>query len=333
MDLSTTYLGFSLKNPIVPSACGPLSSTVDQVKKLEDAGASAVVLYSLFEEQITHEENELEHYLAYGTESYAEALNYFPRPDQFIGNPHQYLEHIRQVKKSVQIPIIASLNGGNTGRWIHFAKEIEQAGADALELNIYSVPTDSFVAGSQIEHIYLEILRSVKRAIRIPVAVKISPYFSSIAHMIYQLDKEKADAVVLFNRFYQPDIDLETLEVVPHLLLSQSSEMRLPLRWIAILFGTVRANLAATTGIHTSEDVLKMIMVGADVAMMCSELLKNGTSRITQILKEIEQWLEKHEYHSLQQLKGSMSQKNVPEPTAFERAQYMKTLQSYKILP
>lgn len=330
MDLSTRYMGLSLKNPIVPSACGPLSATLDGVKSLEDAGASAIVLYSLFEEQITHEEEALEHYLSYGSESYAEALDYFPNIENFLTGPEEYLEHIRKVKSAVSVPVIGSLNGVSQGGWIKYAKNIQDAGADALELNIYHIPTDPSVPGNEIEKRYLETLQAVKKTVTIPVAIKISPYFSSIAYMVKAFDQAGADAIVLFNRFYQPDLDLEHLDVVPHLVLSTPFEMRLPLRWVAILYGKIKANMAVTSGVQTFEDVLKVIMAGADVAMMCSELLKNGVLRISQILIEMQQWMEEREYSSLEQMKGSMSQIHVPNGNAFERANYMKTLQSYK---
>ncbi|MEK7484030.1 MAG: dihydroorotate dehydrogenase-like protein, partial [Planctomycetota bacterium] len=258
MDLSTNYLGLTLKNPIVPSACAPLSATVNRVQELEDAGASAVVIYSLFEEQITHEENALDHYLNYGTDSYAEALTYFPEPKSFLTGPEEYLEHIRKIKKSVDIPIIGSLNGTTDGGWIEYARYIEEAGADALELNIYNLPTNPLKSSLDVEETYLKIVNAVKASVKIPVAVKIGPYFSSLASMIRQLDLAGADALVLFNRFYQPDLDLENLEVVPHLVLSSSFEMRLPLRWIAIMYGKIKANLALTSGVHTFEDVLKV---------------------------------------------------------------------------
>jgi len=329
MDLSTTYMGLKLKNPIVPSA-SPLSQNVDTVKRMEDAGASAVVVYSLFEEQIIHESGELDHYLSYHAESYAEALSYFPEPDSFYLTPYQYLDHIANLKKAVNIPVIGSLNGVSKGGWIQYARNIEQAGADAIELNIYYVATNPDVPGSEIEKIYIDTLKAVKSHIKIPVAIKLSPYFSSMANMAKKLDEAGADALVLFNRFYQPDFDLEKLEVVPNLILSTNWEMRLPLRWISILYGNIKASLAATSGIHSHEDVIKVIMAGADVAMICSELLMNGIGRIKEILNGLERWMEENEYDSIQTMKGSMSQKSVAEPAAFERANYMKMLQSYK---
>ncbi len=330
MDLTTTYMGLKLKNPIVPSA-SPLSHSVESVKAMEDAGAAAVVVYSLFEEQINHESGELDHYLTHGTESFAEALNYFPEPSQFRLTPVQYLEHISKLKKNTNIPIIGSLNGVSKGGWVKYAKSIEEAGADALELNVYYVATDPKLSGSEVENMYVDALKSVKENVKIPVAIKLSPYFSSMANMAKKLDEAGADALVLFNRFYQPDFNLEKLEVEPNLMLSTNWEMRLPLRWIAILYGQIKANMAATSGIHKEEDVIKVMMAGADAAMVCSELLVNGIGRITQILKGMEKWMEENQYSSIQMMKGSMSQKSCAEPAAFERANYMKALQSYKI--
>jgi len=331
MDLSTTYMGMKLKNPIVPSA-SPLSRTVDMVKKLEDAGAAAVVVYSLFEEQITHDQNEFDHYMTSGTESFAEALNYFPATNDYNMGPDQYLRHISNLKSAVEIPVIGSLNGVSAGGWLKYAKQIEEAGADGLELNVYYIPTNIEKDGAVIEEIYLRDLIKVKKELKIPVAMKLSPYFSSMSNMAKKLDAAGADALVLFNRFYQPDLDIENLEVVPNLDLSNNWEMRLPLRWIAILHSRIKANLAATTGIHKYEDVLKMIMAGADITCMCSELLANGIGRISEVLKEVEQWMTEKEYDSIEQMKGSMSQKSVADPAAFERANYMKALNNYKLL-
>ncbi|HUI64395.1 MAG TPA: dihydroorotate dehydrogenase-like protein [Bacteroidota bacterium] len=329
MDLSTTYLGLALKNPIVPSA-SPLSHTLDGMKRLEDAGASAIVMYSLFEEQIAHESAELNHYLSYGTESFAEALTYFPEADDYNLGPEEYIEHLHKAKQSLGIPVIGSLNGISTGGWVKFAKRIAEAGADAIELNVYYIPTDPNLAGSDVEDRYLEVLRAVKETVKIPVAMKLSPFFSSMANMAHRLDAAGADGLVLFNRFYQPDIDLETLEVTPNVILSTPQALRLPLRWVAILHGRVKASLAATSGIHGTQDVLKMLMAGADVTMMCSALLRHGPQRIAQVLAELDQWMLEHEYVSVKQMKGSMSQKSVADPAAFERANYMKALNSYK---
>ncbi|MBI5402137.1 MAG: dihydroorotate dehydrogenase-like protein [Ignavibacteriae bacterium] len=331
MDLTTKYLGLKLKNPIVPSA-SPLSKTLDRVKRMEDAGASAVVVYSLFEEQIEHEANEFEHYMSYGTESFAEALNYFPKPDEYNLGPEEYLKHISNLKKSVGIPVIGSLNGISKGGWMKYAKLIEEAGADALELNIYYVASNIKEDGAKVEEIYLRDFRAIKSTVKIPVAIKLSPYFSSIGNMATRLDEAGADGLVLFNRFYQPDIDLDKLEVLPNLELSTSNDLRLPMRWIATLYGKVKASLAATSGIHTYQDVLKALMVGSDVTMVCSELLANGIGRISEIIKDLEVWMEKNEYKSIDMMKGSISQKSVADPAAFERANYMKALNSFKIM-
>ncbi len=331
MDLSTKYMGLKLKNPLVPSA-SPLSKSVDMVKRLEESGASAVVVYSLFEEQITHEAGELDHYMSYGTESFAEALSYFPEAKEFNLGPDEYLRHLNNLKSAVDIPVIGSLNGVSAGGWLKYAKLIEEAGADALELNVYYIPANIEKDGTIIEEIYVRDLIKIKKNLKIPVAMKLSPYFSSMPNMAKKLDDAGADALVLFNRFYQPDIDLADLEVVPNLELSSSFEMRLPLRWIAILYGRIKANLAASTGIHTHEDVIKMLMAGADITCLCSELLGNGINRISEILKDLEKWMEEREYESVEQMKGSMSQKSVADPAAFERANYMKALNNYKLL-
>ncbi len=329
MDLSTTYLGLKLKNPLVVSA-SPLSKSIDNYKLLEEAGVAAIVNHSLFEEQITHEIGELQHYLSKGSESYAESLSYFPQATEFKLGPDEYLDHIYRAKKAIKIPVIASLNAHTEGGWETFAKQIQQAGADALELNVYYMATNPDMDGRYVEESYIDILQGVKSIVTIPVAIKIGPYFSALANMAKRLDQAGADGLVLFNRFYQPDIDLEQLEVVPDLSLSSSYDMRLPLRWIGVLYGHIKANLAATTGIHTSEDVLKMIMSGADVTMLCSALLKHGPNHVKVILKGMEEWMKEHEYVSVAQMKGSMSQKSCVNPEAFERANYMKTLQSYK---
>ncbi|GIV69152.1 dihydroorotate dehydrogenase-like protein [Caldilinea sp.] len=332
IDLTTTYLGMKLKHPVVPSA-SPLSESLDKIKRLEDAGASAVVMYSLFEEQIVGESHLLDHYLSYGAESFAEALHYFPELDSYNVGPEGYLDLIRRAKESVAIPIIGSLNGVSTGGWVEYARMIEQAGADALELNIYYIPTDPALTGAEVEQMYLDVVRDVKANISIPLAVKVGPFFSSFANMAMRLAKAGADGLVIFNRFYQPDFDLERLEVVPNLTLSNSYELRLPLRWVSILYGKVPVDFAITRGVHTYEDVLKGVMAGASVTMMASELLRNGVQRIGLIVQEVARWLEEHEYQSLMQARGSMSQQNVAEPAAFERANYMKVLQSWKFDP
>jgi dihydroorotate dehydrogenase (fumarate) len=329
MDLSTTYLGLALKNPLVPSA-SPLSRSIDHIRRMEDEGAAAVVMYSLFEEQITHESRQLHHYLDYSAESFAEALTYFPDLDHYNIGPDEYMNLVSRAKQAVNIPVIGSLNGISTGGWISYAKRMEQAGADALELNVYYIPTDSNLTGGEVEQMYLDVVRAVKQSVTLPVAVKLSPYFSATANMAKRLAEAGADALVLFNRFYQPDFDLEALEVVPHLVLSNSNELRLPLRWVAILYGRVPVDLAITTGIHTHEDVLKGLMAGAKVTMMTSELLQNGPHRIHEILSSLVVWMEEHEYESVKQMQGSMSQLHVADPAAFERANYMKVLESWR---
>jgi dihydroorotate dehydrogenase (fumarate) len=331
MDLSTSYLGLKLKNPIVPGA-SPLSRNLDSMKRLEEYGASAIVMYSLFEEQIAHEASELYHYLSYGTESFAEALTYFPDLEQYNLGPDEYVDLIHKAKRELHIPVIGSLNGISVGGWINYAKKIEEAGADALELNVYYIPTDPMLACTEVEDRYLEVLHAVKRSVSIPVALKLSPFFSSMAHISHRLDQAGANGLVLFNRFYQPDIDLVSMEVKPNIILSTPQSMRLPLRWIAILYGKIKGSLAASGGIHTAEDALKMIMAGADVTMICSAILKHGPERIREILMDLEKWMVEHEYASVQQMKGSLSQKSVADPSAFERANYMKALNSYKIL-
>ncbi|MEE8348721.1 MAG: dihydroorotate dehydrogenase-like protein [Acidobacteriota bacterium] len=330
IDLTTRYLGLELKNPLVPSAA-PLSEKIDNFRRMEDAGAGAIVNYSLFEEEITRDSFELHHHLTWGTESFAESLTYFPELDDFTFRPLEYCDHIREAKDAVDIPVIASLNGHSLGGWTQYAHLIEEAGADALELNIYHIPTDPQGTGQAIENTYLEILKSVKSVVTIPVAVKLSPFFSSMANIATQLDSAGADGLVLFNRFYQPDIDLETLEVAPNVVLSSSDDLRLPLRWIAILREHVTASLAATSGIHHSEDALKMIMAGADATMVCSTLLKNGIDRLQLILQGMLRWMEEHEYESIAQMKGSMSMQSCPDPTAFERANYIKALRTFPV--
>ncbi|MGA2221326.1 MAG: dihydroorotate dehydrogenase-like protein [Verrucomicrobiia bacterium] len=330
MDLTTTYLGMKLRSPLVMSASQALSEEVDNVRRAEDAGAAAVVLYSLFEEQLRMEARELDHHMTAGTESFAESLTYFPEPSEFHLGPEGYLKHIQEAKKAVKIPVIASLNGTSLGGWTGFAKQMEQAGADALELNVYFIPTDMNMTGAEVEQTYIDILKAVKSAVTIPVAIKLSPFFSNLANMALRLDDAGADALVLCNRFYQPDIDLETLEVKPQVLLSTPQAIRIPLRWIAILCGRIQAGLAATSGIHTGQDVVKMLMVGASVTMLCSVLLQRGIDHIRVVEQELAQWMEKHEYESVRQMQGSMCQYLCPNPSAFERAQYMRALTSYK---
>ena len=325
MNLGTTYLGLPLRTPLVASA-SPLSQEIGGIRQLEDAGASAVVLYSLFEEQLRQESLELEERLNAGTESFAESLTYFPQAEEYRTGPEGYLNHIAKAKAAVNVPIIASLNGATLGGWSDYAKRIEQAGADAIECNIYFIPTSMNLSGADVENTYLDILREVKLSVRIPVAVKLSPFFSSMANMAKRLDDGGADGLVLFNRFYQPDIDLELLEIKPNVLLSSPHELRLPLTWIGILFGRIRASLAATTGVHGPEDVIKLLMAGADVTMACSALLRHGVGYLRQLESGIQEWLQTHEYESVRQMQGSMSQLRCPDPGAFERAQYMRAV-------
>jgi len=328
MDLSTTYLGLKLRTPLVPAA-SPLSEEIETIEQMENAGASAVVLYSLFEEQLRQDSVELAQRLEHGTFSTPEALTYFPEPEEFRLGPEEYLSHIAKAKKAVEIPIIASLNGSSVGGWTEYAKAIQQAGADALELNIYYIPTDLYRTSLEIEQNYLDILKAVKSVVTIPVAIKLSPFFTNFANMAKRLDGAGADGLVLFNRFYQPDIDLESLEIRPNILLSTPMAMRVPLRWIALLYGKLEANLAATSGIHRASDALKMLMAGADVTLLCSALIRHGVRQIGVIERDLVAWMEEHEYHSVAQLKGSLSQKNCADPSAFERAQYMKAISQF----
>jgi dihydroorotate dehydrogenase (fumarate) len=325
MDLSTNYLGMRLRTPLVASA-SPLSQELGGIRSLEDAGASAVVLYSLFEEQLRQEALELERDLNAGTESFAESLTYFPRSSEFHTGSEGYLNHIRAAKQAVDIPIIASLNGATLGGWTKYAKQIEQAGADAIECNLYFIPTNTEIPGSEIENRYIDVVREVKLAVQIPVAAKLSPFFSNLANAAKRLDQLGTDGLVLFNRFYQPDIDLEGLEITPSVLLSSAQELRLPLTWIGILYGRIRANLAATSGVSSAEDVIKLLMVGANATMMCSALLRNGIRHIGHVERGIRRWMEEHEYESIEQMQGSMSQLRCPDPGAFERAQYMRAV-------
>jgi dihydroorotate dehydrogenase (fumarate) len=328
MKLATTYLGFKLRSPLVPSA-SPLSENLDNIKRMEDAGASAVVFHSLFEEQLRPASHPLRPASGNGGEFSSDAINDFSDEPDFKVDPEAYVNHIAKAKAAVHIPIIGSLNGSTFGGWQRYARQIEQAGADALELNIYNVPTDPDRSAEDIETEYLTIVASVKGLLKIPVAVKLSPYFTNLSGFARRLDAQGADALVLFNRFYQPDIELETLEVSPNVLLSTPMAMRLPMRWIALLYGRIGANLAATSGIHHGVDALKMLMAGADVTMLCSVMLRRGIDHIRVIEREMREWLEEHEYESVEQIKGIMSQKNCPDPTAFERTQYARALSSY----
>jgi dihydroorotate dehydrogenase (fumarate) len=331
IDLSTNYLGLQLRTPLVASA-SPLSHELSGIRRLEDVGASAVVLYSLFEEQIRRENHNLEHFLQAGTESFAEAVTYLPQSHDFHTGPEEYLAHIVKAKEAVDIPIIASLNGATLGGWTDYARRIEQAGADAIECNIYFLPTDMNASSLETENIYLDILRAVKLAVHIPVAVKLSPFFSNTANMAKRLDATGADGLVLFNRFYQPDIDLDNLVIQPNVLLSTPQDLRLPLTWIGILYARVKASLAATGGIHQAEDAVKMLMVGASVTMMCSVLLREGPEHIRFVERQLEQWMADHEYESVRQMQGSMSQLRCADPSAFERAQYMQAVKGTQYL-
>ncbi|MDI6401963.1 dihydroorotate dehydrogenase-like protein [Balneolaceae bacterium ANBcel3] len=330
MNLETNYLGLKLSNPLVPSA-SPLSSDVSMAKKLEDAGASALVMYSLFEEQIANESKALDHFMNINSESYAEALSYFPEPEEYHNlEAEEYLNQIRKLKESLDIPVIASLNGISQGGWIEYAKKMQDAGADALELNVYYVAANPDMTSEQVENMYIDDLKSVVGSVDIPVSMKLGPYFSAFANMATRLEGAGAKGLVLFNRFYQPDINLEEKEVEPSLELSNSFEKRLPLRWIAMLRPHLKSSLAATTGIHSAQDVIKMVMAGADVAMMASALLREGPAKLTSIRNEMVQWMQENEYESVEELKGCMSSASVADPSTFERANYIRILQSYK---
>jgi dihydroorotate dehydrogenase (fumarate) len=328
IDLSTTYLGLKLKNPLVASS-SPMCGDVGNVRRIEDAGAAAVVLQSLFEEQIEQESDELDRYIEQAAEIGAESISHFPELGHRVMGPDAYLAHIVKCKQAVNIPVIASLNGVSLGGWMGYAKQMQQAGADALELNIYHIPISADVTGEQVEQQYIDLVNAVKAEVHIPVAVKLGPYFSSMANMAKKLDSTGADGLVLFNRFYQPDYDLEALEVVPNLILSNSHELLLRLHWIAVLYGTIKADMALTGGVHSATDVVKAMMAGAKVAMMTSALLKRGISYLDTISTELLVWMGEHEYDSIKQMQGSMSRNAVPQPKAFERANYLKVLSSY----
>jgi dihydroorotate dehydrogenase (fumarate) len=328
VDLSTTYLGLKLKNPIVASS-SPLTQKVETAKELEEAGAAAVIMHSLFEEQIINESLKLHNDLMRGTESYAEALTYLPDYGQYSVGPETYLNTLKKIKQAVSVPVIGSLNGVSTGGWIDYAMKIQEAGADALELNIYYLATDPELAGMELEDTYITLVGDIRQRVSIPLAIKLSPFFTALPNFARRLAQAGADGLVLFNRFYQPDFDLEELEVVPNLVLSNSLEMRLPLRWIAILYGRIPVDFAMTGGVHTGSDVLKAAMAGASATTIASEFLHNGVGRVPEILSEMTTWMEEHEYVSIEQMKGSMSQRAVAEPGAFERANYMKVLSSY----
>ncbi len=331
-DLSTTYLGLPLRNPIVASA-SPLSRKIDRAKKLEEAGIAAIVMYSLFEEQIIHESLELDHYLNRGSDSFAEALSYLPDGGLYGISPEKYLNQVAGLKKALTIPVIGSLNGVSKGGWTDYARRIEEAGADAVELNMYYIPTDIHMTSSNIEDMQVELVAEVKSAIKIPLAVKLSPFYTSLPHFTKRLVEAGADGLVLFNRFYQPDFDLDELEIHHSLDLSDSSDLRLPLRWISILYGKLNVDFALTSGVHTYTDALKAMMAGAKVAMMASNLLQFGEDVVGSILAYLQAWMKEHEYESIRQMQGSMSQKSVKEPEAFERANYMKVLNNFRNLP
>lgn len=328
VDLRTTYLGLELANPLVVSA-SPLSGSVEGLRRLEEAGAAAAVLPSLFEEQIVHDEMEAFEYYEDPSHSFHEALTYFPEIESYNSGSDAYLRHVEAAKRAVAIPIIGSINGATRGGWTKHARRIQDAGADALELNIYLIAADPFTTAEGVEARYLDILSSVRREVTIPIAVKIGPYFSALPHMARRLVQGGADGLVLFNRFFQPDIDLDTLEVRPNLVLSSSDELRLPLRWVAILRGQLNASLAATTGVHASTDIIKLLLAGADVTMTASSIYKKGPGHLRAMLEGVQTWLEEKEYESVAQMKGSLSQKNSPNPEAFERANYIKTLTNF----
>lgn len=329
MDLSTTYLGFRLPHPLMPGA-SPMVDSLDTVQRLEEAGAAAIVMHSLFEEQILQEQWATIYHMDVHAESFGEALSYFPRPGEFALGPEQYLAQIARIKKAVHIPVIASLNGTTAGGWVEYARRMEEAGADALELNVYYLATDPEEPAATVEQRTLDILRTVKQSVSIPVAVKLSPFFSSLAHFATELDVAGADALILFNRFYQPDIDIEQLEVTPRLELSNSSELLLRLRWLAILSEKVRCSLAVTGGVHTARDAIRAIMAGAHAVQMVSALLRGGPAYLRAVLDEMSTWMEEHEYTSLRQMRGSMSLARCPDPAAFERANYIRVLQGWR---
>ena len=330
IDLRTDYLGLKLKSPLVVSS-SPFSESIENILRLEEAGAAAVVLPSIFEEQLALESNALDHDLTHGTESYMESLSYFPAYDDYRQGQDAYLSLLHQAKRRCEIPIIASLNGATAGGWIRFAKEIEQAGADALELNTYSLATGFLKTSAMIEEGIVDLVYRVKQSTNIRLAVKLSPQFTSIPHLARQLDEAGADALILFNRFYQPDFDIENLNIIPKLILSRPEELLLRLHWVAILYGHLRAELAITGGVHSAEDVLKSIMAGAQVAMTVSALLKHGTSHLTTMQADLVRWMEEHEYESIRQMRGSLSRRAVPDPSAFERGNYIRTLSSYTL--
>ncbi|MFZ5878355.1 MAG: dihydroorotate dehydrogenase-like protein [Chloroflexota bacterium] len=331
-DLSTTYLGLNLKNPLVASA-SPLSKKVEQARQLEEAGASAIVMYSLFEEQIIHESLELDHYLTRGSNANAESLSYFPESEAYSLGPDKYLDQVTALKKNLSIPVIGSLNGVSRGGWTRYARLIQDAGADALELNLYYLTTDPTLTSQDLESAQVDLVAEVGSTIQIPLAVKLSPYITCLPNFASRIVAAGAKGLVLFNRFYQPDFDVEELDIIHSLDLSTSAELRLPLRWVSILHGKLQADLAITSGVHTATDVVKSMMSGARVVMMASALLQNGAQMVPGLLGDLQEWMQAHEYESIRQMQGSMSQQSVAEPAAFERANYMKVLGSYRNLP
>jgi len=330
IDLTSQYMSLALKNPLVASA-SQLTESLDNLRRLEDSGIAAVVLPSLFEEQLALESFVIDQDLSRGADEFAEAITYLPNLESYNTGPEGYLELIHAAKQAVAIPVIASLNGTTPRGWIRYARQMEQAGADALELNLYAMETDPHKSSNAVEDHYCELVQQVKPSLKIPVAIKLSPFFSSMVHMARRLDDAGADALVLFNRFYQPDFDIENLEAAPHLVLSDPSELPLRLRWVAILYGSVRSNLAITGGVHSAEDVVKCMMAGAQVAMMTSALIQNGMRYAHRILDDLVPWMTEHEYESIQQMRGSMSYRAAPNPGAFERSNYMKMLSSYAL--
>jgi dihydroorotate dehydrogenase (fumarate) len=329
MDLTTNYLGLRLAHPVMPGA-SPLADSIDTVKRLEDSGAAAIVMRSLFEEQITHDVAGLQKLEAL-EESHAEALSYFPKPDDYVFGSDEYLEQIRRIKAAVKVPVIASLNGVSNAGWVSHAAKMQQAGADALELNVYFVATDPKEPGAQVEQRVVDILAGVKKAVTIPVAVKLSPFYSSVANLAHRLDEGGAAGLVVFNRFYQPDIDVEALEAVPALHLSDPSELLLRIRWLAILYGQVKASLAVSGGVHTGLDAVKAVMAGASGVQVVSRLLEDGPQQLRTILDSMKRWMEEHEYESIAQMRGSMSLQKSPDAGAFERGNYMRVLRSWKV--
>jgi dihydroorotate dehydrogenase (fumarate) len=330
VDLSTKYLGLNLRNPLVVAA-SPLCKELPNLRQMEDAGAAAIVLHSLFEEQINIESKELDRFIWDGAEAGAEATSIFPNLNNYNIGPDAYLEHIRAAKQTVSIPVIASLNGVSRGGWVSFAREVQQAGADAIELNVYFIPTEAAATSDEVEKLYLDLVREIRQTVTIPIAVKVGPFFSAFANMAQRLEAAGANGIVLFNRFYQPDFDLDALEVKPTLTLSRSGELLLRLHWTAILHGQIQADIAITGGVHTAEDVVKSMMAGAKVTMLASALLLHGIGYLRPLRNQLEAWLEHREYESIKQMQGSMSQKNVPNPKAFQRANYMKVLSSYAV--